>query len=93
MSIAKFCRDSVLTSLQTRPLHCTDCRKRFVITQQSFFVIRSGVSGGWATERRRLLRIVVCSDSMLIQCQCGLVRHGQLRGVGIVYFESLVQAE
>jgi hypothetical protein len=30
---------------------------------------------------------------MGIQLNCGLVHHGHLRGAGIVYFDSLVQAE
>jgi hypothetical protein len=61
--------------------------------QQSLLVITNGASGGWATQRRRLLRMVVRSDSMRIQLNYGLVHHGQIRSAGIVYFESLVQAE
>jgi hypothetical protein len=37
--------------------------------------------------------MVVRNDSMRIQFNYGLVHNGQLRGAGIDYFESLVQAE
>jgi hypothetical protein len=53
-------------------------------------VITNGAPGGWVM---RLLRMAARSDSMHIQLNYGLVRHGQLNGAGIAYFESLVQAE
>jgi hypothetical protein len=53
--------------------------------EQSFLVITNGVSGGWAMEQRRLLRMVVRSDTMRIQWNYCLVHHDQLREAGIVY--------
>jgi len=61
--------------------------------QQSLLVITNGAPGGWVMKRRRLLRMIVRGDSMRIHLNYGLLRHGQLRGAGIVYFENLVQAE